>query len=129
MSEFDQRSNAVVEWLWGKVGECTSEHPTRSIVLVTHGNLMSAILNGLLFGDGVTRSGLFIHSNTGMSHLELVEVPETKKRVCSMQYLNHTPHLELNPAQQSLSSESDSSQKQLRTGHYLFKNRWIHEFL
>ena len=132
MAEFDARTTDIVNWLWEHVHNHDHTLPPRTIILVVHGNLMSAVLNGLLFGNGVTRAGLFVHCSTGTSHVELVEFVDTGRRVACLQYLNHTPHLSspLPGLGSGHNTHSEVSEReQLRRGNAVFKDRWMHEFV
>ena len=46
-NEFEIRVIGIVEWLW----ELSKSNTLEGVVIVAHGNLLSAVLNGLLSGS------------------------------------------------------------------------------
>ena len=128
--EFLDRAAGVVDWLW-------SLHRNRlegegGIILVSHGNLMNAVISSLISGQDPVKcsSGLVTHHNTGITHLKLYSSEAvattsttaaaatptaTHLRFCNVQYINRVDHL-----------QSDSS---LLSGNEPFNDHWVQEFL
>lgn len=129
--EFLNRATEVVNWLW-------TLHRDRSegeggIILVSHGNLMNAVISSLISGQDPVKcsGGLVTHHNTGITHLKLYSSETTTTavtttsatataiapslRFCNVQYMNRVDHL-----------QSDSS---LLTGNEPFHDHWVQEFL
>lgn len=136
--EFHARVSCITEWLWDNV---TTTHqkqtqpydgsPTNGIVLVAHGNVLSRILGDLLsIKERDVMDNLFLHLNTGVSHLTLHLLPNSlddgtiynqnnnnklltksqtnlyyKKRVV-IHYLNRTDHLRMTHEPISIGVES-----------------------
>ena len=86
--EFEARSLLLSEWLWSLM----EQQMHQRIYFVAHGNLISAVINGLIFGS--PKNALFIHNNCGQTHLKLTKVNGTK-RVAVLQSQNKCPYLPL----------------------------------
>lgn len=77
-AEFDARAHEMVGWIWSMQQDLKrSGHG--ALVLVTHGNIMSAIMS-ILF-SGTPSKALYKHSNTGHSHIELFFLGNRNVRV------------------------------------------------
>jgi len=112
--EFKARSLRVVEWLFAMHADSVANASRRGIVLVIHGNLISAIINGLISKNSSVHQALFVHNNTGYTHLQLLV--EGSHSVVSMQALNRVHHL----LQQGESG--------LLSGNHARDDHWIQEF-
>jgi len=117
-SEYIQRAERVVDWIWSLLANRKEYDDTEGIILVSHGNLLNAIITSLITGQAPVfcTKGLITHNNTGISHLKLfVAKNNPQQRFTSVQYLNRVSHL-----------LQDST---LLTGNDPFKDHWVQEFL
>lgn len=117
--EFLRRMEEVEDWLWREHMECTScsNDEVGSLVVVTHGNLISALLNRLVSGcrGSACGSALFMSNNTGVTHVQLWTSPNGDRRLPILQSTNRTDHLRTQP--------------ELLTGNRPFDDSWVQEFL
>lgn len=111
-AEFDARAMDIVNHLWSLLCKGSSRG-FKGVVIVVHGNVISAIINGLLTNQ--SRSGLFIHHNTGFSRLQLVYDRTSNRRLAAVQTVNSVVHLESDPA--------------LKSGSHMIDDHWIQEFV
>ncbi|MBM3601899.1 MAG: histidine phosphatase family protein [Alphaproteobacteria bacterium] len=108
-AEFDARAHEMVGWIWSMQQDLKrSGHG--ALVLVTHGNIMSAIMS-ILF-SGTPSKALYKHSNTGHSHIELFSLGNRNMVVC--QSINKVTHL--------------LNDRQLIGGDHTVDDRWIQQF-
>ena len=104
--EFEIRSGELVEWLWSLMEQQTHE----GIFFVGHGNLISAIINGLMFET--PKNALFIHNNCGLTHLKLTKVNGTK-RVVVLQTHNKNNYIATSHL----------------TGHRAIEDHWLNYYI
>jgi len=117
-TEYLHRAERVVDWMWNLLLNRKEDDDTEGIILVSHGNLMNAIITSLIVGQApiLCTKGLVTHYNTGISHLKLfVEKNHPQQRFTTVQYLNRVNHLLPDTA--------------LLTGNDPFKDHWVQEFL
>eukprot|EP01039_Chlorochromonas_danica_P002173 gene2173-2371_t len=106
--QFISRVQEIVQFLWT---EHESGHEEASVlVLVTHGNLIRELISQL----ACSRSILYTHCNTGLSHVQLWS-GGGKERFVSVQGLNRVDHLAADPT--------------LVGGNDVFGDHWIQEFV
>jgi transcriptional regulator of NAD metabolism len=115
--EFNHRSDEIVSWLHDLqkvsvkdrvIGETKG---VDTVILVIHGNLMSAIINRLMRSNQI-----IVHKNTAYSHVQLVTAP-AGKHVTALKFLNRADHL------------SAPGDVHLQTGDDIIRDSWLHEFL
>jgi broad specificity phosphatase PhoE len=99
--EFQARCRSIVEWIW------EAHENQRNLIVVGHGNLLSAVVSGLQGGNS-----LILHHNTGFSHVQLYTA-KGNQRVCAVKAINQSPHLN----------------HQLKTGADAVDDHWIQEFI
>jgi broad specificity phosphatase PhoE len=87
--DYELRVHQIIEWIWAKYAELINSEENHVIVLVTHGNLISALLSGLLTKN--IRGSFFCSSNTGISHLQLYSYLSSD--VVISQGINKVTHL------------------------------------
>lgn len=113
--EFRQRTARIVEWLWEVHAQGAEKcilpgTPSfKHMVVVVHANLINAVLSGLLGAEG-----LFIHNNTGYTHVQLITAGPSHRRVAAIKSLNTVCPL-FTP--------------DLHTGGHLTDDRWIQEYV
>jgi hypothetical protein len=112
--EFEARAIHLADWMWSLLSSqpVLPSHEIRSTataVFVLHGYLLTAILNQILFSK--PNACVFIHANTGMTHLEFIEF-KSGARGCSVKYQNALPHLH--------GREAD-----LKSGDDLVRDQWV----
>jgi len=107
LEDFERRCMAIVEWLW----EIWGEGRLVGLTIVAHGNLISSILSGLLFG--APKSCLFVHHNCGISHVKLTTAGPRGKRLAVMQYMDRVDHLP----------------ETVLTGAHFVDDHWVQEFI
>jgi broad specificity phosphatase PhoE len=112
--EFLQRMDRIAEWLFERQSD---------VILVIHGNLMNGLINRLLMGSagnqgqgGTNKGGLYIHNNTGFSHIQIYK-DDSGARVTCVQAINRVDHL---------LALGDSS---LLTGNRPYADHWVQEYL
>ena len=110
--EFIQRMDRIAEWLF----EMES-----NVVLVIHGNLMNGLINRLVLGSagnqgGTNKGGLYIHNNTGFSHIQIYK-DDGGARITCVQGVNRIDHLV---------AHGDAS---LLTGNRPYADHWVQEYL
>ena len=89
-SEFLQRAQLVSEWILAR---------RENVIIVSHGNLMSAVINRLCTNGNSPAGCLNVHCNTGWTHLEMHHQKNTKLLpvvvgVNRFDHLLHHPHLQ-----------------------------------
>ena len=108
-AEFEARAREVAAWIWAM-----QQHMLASghgaLVLVMHGNIMSAILSTLF--SGAPHAALYKHCNTGHTHIELFSDRGRNLAVC--QSVNKVTHL--------------LGHKHLIGGDHAVDDRWIQQF-
>ncbi len=108
-AEFDARAIEIVGWIWSMQQDLLrSGHG--ALVLVTHGNIMSAIISTLF--SGAPHTALYKHCNTGHTHVELFSRGHRNLAVC--QSVNKVTHL--------------LKERQLIGGDHAVDDRWIQQF-
>ena len=108
-ADYDARALEVARWIWFMQQDMLrSGHG--ALVLVTHGNIMSAIISTLFTGN--PHAALFIHSNTGHTHIELFSKGDRNMAVC--QSANKVTHL--------------LGETSLIGGDHAVDDRWIQQF-
>lgn len=115
--EFRDRTKRVVEWLWELHDHGNEKHliagapAFKNLIVVAHGNLINAVLCGLIGG-----AGLFVHSNTGYTHVQLVTAGSAapQRRVAAIKSMNEVCPL-FPPV--------------FHTGHHILDDHWIQEYL
>ncbi len=108
-AEFETRSHEIANWIWAMQQQMlASGHG--ALVLVMHGNIMSAIISTLF--SGAPHTALYKHCNTGHTHIELFSSAGRNMAVC--QSLNKVTHL--------------LHHKQLIGGDHAVDDRWIQQF-
>jgi broad specificity phosphatase PhoE len=122
--QFVDRVQKLTSWVWG-----LHEEGPSTVVLVMHGFLMSTLLNKLLLGTD--RACIFIHYNTGVTHVQLTDV--SGRFFATTQYQNRTDHLATTPSSGSGDDEtrsisSNSTVDELHTGSDLINDSWIKIF-
>ena len=108
--EFDARALAMVEWIWSMQQDAVRSG-CQALVLVTHGNFMSAVLSTLFSGQ--PHQTLYKHCNTGHTHIELFSTEDRNVAVC--QSVNKVTHL--------------LTQRRLIGGDHSVDDRWIQQFM
>jgi broad specificity phosphatase PhoE len=135
--EFHCRVGGLAEWVWELVGRTSvaagsveEGEGSNQVVLVAHGHLITTLMNYLLFG--VPQACLFVHHNTGVTHLQLTVLGDHDQRVGVVQSCNQTDHLHSPQplATAALCSSDGSGNKvvSLRSGNELVKDRWAKIF-
>jgi broad specificity phosphatase PhoE len=122
-NEFEERSLHLSNWIWSLLTsqpllDSPSALPpvsTSTAVLVIHGYLLSALLNQILFKR--PDSCVFIHSNTGITHLELMQF-QSGDVACTVKFQNSLPHL----------TRGGIAGEVLRSGDDLVLDQWIKIF-
>lgn len=112
--EFEARAIHLSDWIWSLLFSQPQLPPqqitsTSTAVFVLHGYLITAILNQILFSK--PNACVFIHCNTGMTHLEFVEF-KSGGVGCSVKYQNALPHLV-------------GKEAELKSGDDLVRDQWI----
>ena len=108
-NEFHARAFDIVGWIWSMQQELLrSGHG--ALVLVMHGNIMSAIMSTLF--SGAPHRALYKHCNTGHTHIELFSHGGKNMTVC--QSVNKVTHL--------------LHQRDLIGGDHAVDDRWIQQF-
>lgn len=110
-SQFIERAKRVSDWIWKLHDENISQNEFRSKVIFCHGNLINVILNNL-----TNSKCLFVHNNTGVSHIQLCTLKSGKK-IVSLSSLNRVDHLMI---------ENNHS---LLSGANVIDDHWIQEYL
>lgn len=109
--EFNNRVEKLVEWIWSihESGLVDGQDLRRSkcVVMVGHGNLISALMSRLMKGKG-----LFTHQNTACSHLQLFTMGP--KRVTALKATNIL---------------SPTLEESMRTGAHVVDDHWIQEHM
>ena len=107
--EFHARAFDIVGWIWAMQQDMLrSGHG--ALVLVMHGNIMSAIMSALF--SGAAHRALYKHCNTGHTHIELVSHGNKNLTVC--QSVNKVTHL--------------LHERDLIGGDHSVDDRWIQQF-
>ena len=107
--EFDARARDVSRWIWSMQRQMlVSGHG--ALVLVMHGNIMSAVISTLF--SGAPHTALYKHCNTAHTHIELFSRGGRNLAVC--QSLNKVTHL--------------LHHKHLIGGDHALDDRWIQQF-
>lgn len=125
---FLNRAATIVDWIWTTVHQNHAssdgvDSVEEGVVLVTHGNLMNAMISSLLSGRDpvLCPGGMISHNNTGVTHLKLYCAKENPLlRFCNVQSMNRVDHL---------LREGYSSSNSLLSGNDPFKDHWVQEFL
>jgi broad specificity phosphatase PhoE len=150
--EFQCRAKSIVEWLWN-FHHTSPEHrhvhgiSGQNLILIIHGNLLNAVISGLLETDG-----LITHNNTGITRMELLTeytAGVLTRQVAVIKFVNRIDHLLFHsPTEQtssviddqqsvskkiktisnSISTESIVKSKPLVTGNHTVNDHWIQEF-
>jgi broad specificity phosphatase PhoE len=116
--EFEARAIHLADWIRSLLTsqphlpsqQITS---TATAVFVLHGYLLTALLNQILFSK--PNACVFIHHNTGMTHLEFLEF-KSRAVGCSVKYQNAIPHL------------LSKGREDLKSGDDLVRDQWIKIF-
>lgn len=108
-AEFDARAAEFVGWIWSMQQDLLRTGHG-AMVLVTHGNFMSAVISTLL--SGAPHKALYKHCNTGHTHIELFSAGNRHMAVC--QSVNKVTHL--------------LNEKSLIGGDHSVDDRWIQQF-
>ncbi len=107
--EFHARAFDIVDWIWRMQQDMLrSGHAV--LVLVMHGNIMSAIMSTLF--SGAPHRTLYKHCNTGHTHIELFSHGGKNLTVC--QSVNKVTHL--------------LHARELIGGDHAVDDRWIQQF-
>lgn len=86
------------------------------IILVSHGNVLSGLINCLMSQSNTSRMGLYVHENTGYSHIELYYDTIKNKKCFTLKQFNEYQHL-------------IDNNNNLRSGNHTLNDHWIQEFL
>ncbi len=107
--EFHARAFDIAGWIWSMQQDLLrSGHG--ALVLVMHGNIMSAIMSTLF--SGAPHRALYKHCNTGHTHIELFSHGGKNMTVC--QSVNKVTHL--------------LNERELIAGDHAVDDRWIQQF-
>ena len=126
-AEFDERAYHLSERLWGLFMDSVEKQKRgepdflNGVILVAHGNLLSAIINCLLTQSRSPRVGLFIHENSGFSHIELHLEDVSGRKSIAMKQMNDYAHL-------MGDHDSSTSSNPMRGGNHTTNDHWIQEF-
>lgn len=128
---FLNRAATIVDWIWTTVHQNLASSEVvdgveGGLVLVTHGNLMNAMISSLLNGRDpvLCQGGLISHSNTGVTHMKLYRAKKNPLlRFCNVQSMNRVDHL------LATCDASDGSANPLLSGNEPFKDHWVQEYL
>lgn len=126
--EFDERAFGIANMIWSAC--CDSVQARKSgatdslegMVIVAHGNLLSAVINCLLTQSKTPRTGLFVHENSGFSHIELHYDAMRGRKAIAMKQLNEYSHL-------AAQTDSETQENPMRCGNHTTDDHWIQEFL
>lgn len=122
-NEFDQRSYEVSQKIWDYFLDSIEKQKLNKLdyleglILVAHGNLLSALINCLMTQSNTPRLGLYVHDNTGYSHIELYYDNLNDRKCFIMKQFNEYQHLIIN------------NNIDLRSGNDTLNDHWIQEFL
>lgn len=125
--EFDERAYQISQRLWQYFLESVEKRKRgemnflQGVVLVAHGHLLSAIINCLLSHAKTPRMGLFIHENTGYSHIEFHYEDVWNRKSIALKQLNDHSHL-------MADHDGDSNTNPMRCGNHTTDDHWIQEF-
>lgn len=107
--EFRDRGKLLVDWIWSLHDQELESQGAEDVVVVCHGNVMSAVMSGLMKGNS-----LIVHNNSAFSHLQLMTM-ENGEHVCVLKSMNNVCHLPQN--------------SNLLCGNRVFGDYWIQEYL
>jgi broad specificity phosphatase PhoE len=125
--DFDERAYLLSERLWQYFTDSVELQKRgetkflKGVVVVAHGNLLSAIINCLLTQSRTPRMGLFLHENSGYSHVELHYEDVRRRRTVAMKQLNDHAHL-------MADHDSFANTNPMRCGNHTTNDHWIQEF-
>lgn len=127
---FLSRAATIVDWIWTTVHQNHANSDVDGVeggvVLVTHGNLMNAMISSLINGRDpvLCQGGLISHSNTGVTHIKLYRAKKDPLlRFCNVQSMNRVDHLLTRDA------SDGSAANPLLSGNEPFKDHWVQEYL
>lgn len=110
----DARSFEIASGLWNKLlDQTTNSEAVKGVVIVSHGNILSGIVNCLVTQSKAARSSMFIHENTGYTHVELYYDSLGGRKAVGMKTFNGTGHL---------------SKAALHSGGHTVRDFWIQDF-
>lgn len=122
--EFQVRAKGIIDWLWmlhdtsEQSRQLISGVPLKNLVLVIHGNLLNAVITGLM---GQAGHSFITHYNTGVTKVQLV-TGKNGRKAAALKCVNMIEHLPL-PA-----TSTEGSSLSLRTGNDTLSDHWVQEF-
>lgn len=137
--EFEDRALQISKWIISLLesqpilpSSSSSTSPpdvsSSTAVFVLHGYLLTTLINQLCYSQS-NNSSIFIHANTGISHIELFQFKSGRVGT-SIQYLNSTPHLQQVIHDQHSEKRNDKSStfQSIKSGNALYRDHWIKIF-